>query len=57
MNKKMSNKEIVEVLNIISSSAENVLKNVKKRDMSSTCEAEQMLEKLKLSYPESIAAE
>lgn len=57
MNKKTKNQEVIDVLNIISSSAKHVLKNVKKRDMSSINEAEEMLEKLKSAYPESMAAE
>lgn len=57
MNKKTKNQEVIDVLNIISSSAKHVLKNVKKRDMSSINEAEEMLEKLKYAYPESMAAE
>ena len=57
MNKKTKKQEVIDVLNIISSSAKHVLKNVKKRDMSSINEAEEMLEKLKSAYPESMAAE
>jgi len=57
MNKKTKNQEVIDVLNIISSSAKHVLKNVKKRDMSSINEAEEMLEKLKSAYSESMAAE
>ena len=57
MNKKTKNQEVIDVLNIISSSAKHVLKNVKKRDMSSINEVEEMLEKLKYAYPESMAAE
>ena len=55
--KKINNKEVVDVLNAISSSARKVLKNVKKKDMSTVSEAREMLEKLKADYPECIAAE
>ena len=57
MNKKATNQEVIDVLNTISSSAKHVLKNVKKKDISSTNEAEKMLEKLKSAYPECMAAE
>lgn len=57
MNKKINNKEVVDVLNTISLSAREVLKNVKKKDMSTVSEAREMLEKLKADYPECIAAE
>jgi len=57
MNKKINNKEVVDVLNAISSSARKVLKNVKKKDISTVSEAKEMLEKLKADYPECMAAE
>lgn len=57
MKKKISDKEVVDVLNVISDSAKKVLKNVKKKDMSSIAEAEQLLNKLKSVYSENIAAE
>lgn len=57
MNKKVSDREIVEVLNTISDSAKKVLKNVRKKDMSPVAEAEQLLDKLKSVYSDSVAAE
>jgi len=57
MKKKISDKEVIDVLNVISDSAKKVLKNVKKKDMSSIAEAEQLLNKLKSVYSENIAAE
>ena len=57
MNKKITNKEVVDVLNTISLSAKKLLKNVKKKDMSTISEARKMLEKLKADYPECMAAE
>lgn len=57
MNKKIKNQEIIDVLKMISSSAKHVLKNIKKKDMSSINEAEKMLEKLKAAHPECMAAE
>ena len=57
MKNKISDKEIVEVLNTISDSAKKVLKNVRKKDMSPVAEAEQLLDKLKAVYSDTVAAE
>lgn len=57
MKKKISDKEIIEVLNVISVSAKKVLKNVKKKDTLPISEAEQLLCKLKSQYLKNIAAE
>lgn len=57
MNKKISDREIVEVLNTISDSAKKVLKNVRKKDMSPVAEAERLLDKLKSTYSDTVAAE
>ena len=57
MKNKFSDKEIIEVLNVISVSAQKVLKNVKKKDTLPISEAEQLLCKLKSQYLKNIAAE
>ncbi len=55
--KKCKEQEVIEVLSNMSVSAQAVLKNVKKKDLHSVEEAEQMLGKLKVKYALTVAAE
>lgn len=57
MSKKLSDQEIVEVLNTMSDSAKRILKNVKKKDLTPIEQAETMLSELKSRYAEGVAAE
>lgn len=54
---KKDNKEVIMVLNIMAASAKKVLKNVKKKDMQPTAQAEQFLRELKARCLDNRAAE
>lgn len=55
--KQVNNKEIAEVLTIMSDTAHKLLKGIKKSDTVPTQKAESMLKKLKKEYFSSQAAE